>query len=82
VAESEETVVVVPRILEVAEVELEVAIRVAVHVRHPVVAIGVDPHTMCNRLSVITETGTSRFLYFIPSLIVEKLYCSIMYCTD
>ena len=41
VAEAEETVVIVPVILEVAEVELPVTVRVAVHVRHPVVAVGV-----------------------------------------
>ena len=38
-AEGQEHVVVVPVILEVPEVELEIAIRVAVHVRHPVVAV-------------------------------------------
>jgi hypothetical protein len=39
VAESQEDVVVVPVILEIVEVELEVAIGVPVHVRHPVVAV-------------------------------------------
>ena len=38
-AEESENVVVVPRVLEVAEVEVEVLVRVAVHVRHPVVVI-------------------------------------------
>jgi hypothetical protein len=39
VAEAQETVVVVPVVLEVVEVELEVFIRVAVHEGHPMVAI-------------------------------------------
>lgn len=46
VAEAEEGIVVVPDILEVAKVELEVTVRVAVHVRHPVVAVGI-PHQQC-----------------------------------
>ena len=47
-AESEENVVVVPVILEVVEVELEIAIGVPVHVRHPVVAVGTPQPAMCN----------------------------------
>ena len=43
VAEAEEAIVVIPVILEVVEVELEVAIGVPVHVRHPVVTVGM-PH--------------------------------------
>jgi hypothetical protein len=39
VAEAEEAIVVVPVILEIPEVELEIAIGVRVHVGHPVVAI-------------------------------------------
>ena len=46
VAAAEDTVVVVPVILEVAEVEIEVTIRVGVHVRHPVVAVG-GPRKLC-----------------------------------
>lgn len=43
VAEAEEAVVVVPVILEVAQVELEIVIRVPVHVGNPVVAVGILP---------------------------------------
>jgi hypothetical protein len=43
VAEAQNNVVGIPVILEVAEVELEVTVRVSVHVRHPVVAVGVLP---------------------------------------
>ena len=39
-AEENEDVVDVPRVLEVTEVELEVLVRVTVHARHPVVAVG------------------------------------------
>ena len=46
VAEAEEGVVVVPDIFEVAEVEVEAAIRVSVHVRHPVVAVGTPSQAM------------------------------------
>ena len=46
VAEAEEGIVVVPDILEVVEVELEITIRVSVHVRHPMVAAGI-PHQQC-----------------------------------
>ena len=40
VAEGEERVVVVPVILEVAEVDVEVPVGVRVHVRDPVVTVG------------------------------------------
>ena len=40
VAEAEEGTDRAPDLLEVAKVELEVAVRVRLHVRHPVVAIG------------------------------------------
>jgi hypothetical protein len=43
VAEAEEAVVVVPVVLEVAQVELEIVVRVPVHVRNPVVAVGTLP---------------------------------------
>ncbi len=41
VAEAKKAIVLVPSVLEVTEVELEVAIGVGVHVRHPVAAVGV-----------------------------------------
>lgn len=40
VAEREERIVVVPVILEIAQVDVEVAIGVRVHVRDPVVTVG------------------------------------------
>ena len=43
VAEAQDNVVGIPVILEVAEIELEVTVRVSVHVWHPVVAVGVLP---------------------------------------
>ena len=43
VAEEEETIVVVPWLLEVTEVEVEVTIRVGVDVGHTVVAVSVLP---------------------------------------
>ena len=46
VAEAEEGAVVVPDIPEVAEAEAEAAIRVSVHARHPVVAVGIFPKTL------------------------------------
>jgi hypothetical protein len=39
VAEAEQHVVGIPLILEVTEVELPVTVRVAIHVRHPVVTV-------------------------------------------
>lgn len=39
VAEEKQTVVVIPVVLEVTKVELVVTIRIAVHVRHPVVTV-------------------------------------------
>lgn len=71
-AEAEEAIVVVPIVLEVAEVELPVAVRVAVDVRHPVVAIG----AMCDAPSFFTKGNASRPLYFILS------YSSIARRTD
>ena len=44
VADAEEGVVVIPIILEVAEIEVPIAVRVPIHVRHPVVAIGILPN--------------------------------------
>ena len=46
VAEEREDVDVVPRLLEVAEVELEVVRRDAVHARNPAVPVGVFPEAM------------------------------------
>ena len=40
-AEAHQTVIVIPVVLEIAEVEFVVAVRVPVDVRHPVAAIGV-----------------------------------------
>jgi len=40
VAEAEQAVVVVPDILEIAEIEVPVSVRVPIHIRHPVVTIG------------------------------------------
>jgi len=48
VAEAEEVVVLVPDVLEVAEVEVEVSVRVGVHVRHPMVAVGIPSQAMCD----------------------------------
>ncbi|MBI4812002.1 hypothetical protein HY798_00920 [Candidatus Falkowbacteria bacterium] len=62
-AEAEKAIVVVPVVLEVAEVELPVAVRVPVEVRHPVVAIG----AMRAAPSFFTESNTGRSLYFILS---------------
>ena len=39
-----EAVVVIPVILEVAEIEVPIAVRVLIHVRHPVIAISVLPN--------------------------------------
>ncbi len=44
VANTEKTVVVIPVILEVAEIEVPIAIRVLIHVRHLVVAISILPN--------------------------------------
>ncbi len=76
-AESQENIVVVPVILEVAEVEVEVAVRIRVHVRNPVVAVN-ESKTCYNISSNITESDTSHSLYFTPSLLWKKLYCSII----
>lgn len=56
-AEAKQTVVAVPVILEGAEAEPEVATREAVHVRHPVVAIGVGPECilLIERYSPFTD---------------------------
>jgi hypothetical protein len=72
VAEAQHAVVVVPVVLEVAEIELEVTVRVVVHVRHPVVAVSVL--SWCAR-RIIYSTGenTSPPLYFIRSLIYSRM---------
>ena len=44
VAKTKKTVAIVPVILEVAEIEAPIAVRVLIHVRHPVVAIGILPN--------------------------------------
>ena len=43
VAEAKNAIVVIPIILEVAEIEVPIAIQVLIHVRHSVVVIGVPP---------------------------------------
>lgn len=72
VAEAEEAVVVVPVVLEVAEVEVVVAIRVAVHVRHPVVAVGVL--TSNTQYTIFaTESGAGHSLNFIWSITLASI---------
>ena len=44
VAEAKNAIVVIPIILEVAEIEVPIAVRVLIHVRHPVIAISVLPN--------------------------------------
>ena len=72
-AEAEEAIVVIPVILEVAEVELEIAIRVGIHVRNPVVAVVVPKRYVHHTVRISTESSTSHPLNFMPSL------CSNMY---
>jgi hypothetical protein len=70
VAEAQEDVVVVPGVLEVAEVEVEVAIRVGVHVRHPVVAVGI-PYQQCTmHLLFHQEEHRFPFAFYSESLIL------------
>lgn len=65
-AETDETVVVIPVILEVAEVKLPVTVRVPIHVRHPVVTVAVNG--MYGVPSFFTENNSGHSLYFILSL--------------
>lgn len=44
VAYTEKAIVVIPIILEVAEIEVPIAVRVLIHVRYPVVAISILPN--------------------------------------
>ena len=68
-AEAEEGVVLIPRLAEVAQVEVEVAIAVRIHVRHPTLEVGTRPRKlMYDMLSIITKKSTGRSLNFIPSL--------------
>lgn len=68
-AEAEEGVVLIPRVAEVAQVELEVAIAVRIHVRHPTLEVGTRPRKLkYDMLSIVTKTGTNRSLNFTPSL--------------
>jgi len=46
VAEAKNAIVVIPVILEIAEIEVPIAVRIPIHVRHPVVAIGILPQYM------------------------------------
>jgi len=66
VAETEKTVVIIPVILKVAEVEVPVTVRIPIHVRHPVVTVVVSG--MCGAPSFFTENNAGHSLYFILSL--------------
>jgi hypothetical protein len=66
VAETNEAVVVIPVILEVAEVEVPVTVRVPIHVRHPVITVVVSG--MYGTPSFFTENNAGHSLYFILSL--------------
>lgn len=67
-AEAKQTVVVVPVILEVAKVEVPVAVRVPIDIRHPVVTVGAS--SMYGMPSFFTGNSTSHSLYFILSLLL------------
>ena len=56
----------VPDILEVAKVEIEVTVRVAVHVRHPVVVIGICPETI-----LFIERGIPLTFRQLVTLLIE-----------
>ena len=72
-AEAQEAVVVVPVTLPVAEVELEVASRVPVHVRYLVVVAAEPKCNVHHTVRISTESSTGHLLNFMPSL------CSNMY---
>lgn len=65
-AETEQTVVVIPIILKVTEIEVPVTVRVPIHVRHPVVTVGAS--SMHGVPSFLTRDNTSHPLYFILNL--------------
>ncbi len=81
VAEAEEGVVLIPRVAEVAQVELEVTVRVGIHVRHPTLEVGTRRHKLkYDRLSGVTKNDAGHSLNFTPSL--EDLPHSLVYRTD
>lgn len=65
-AETDKTVIVIPVILKVAEVEVPVTVRIPIHVRHPVVTVVISD--MYGVPSIFTENNPSHSLYFILSL--------------
>ena len=62
-AETNKTVVVIPVILEVAEIELPIPVRVPIHVRHPVVTVVVSG--MYGVPYFFPENNSGYYLYFI-----------------
>jgi len=66
VAEAEEGVVPVPDILEVTEVPVKATVRVSVHVRHPVGAVGIGPETF-----LFIEGGVPLTLRQLITLLFE-----------
>lgn len=67
VAEHEQNVLSIPVVLEVAEVEVEVTVRVGIHVRHAVVPVG-EPCCSVQCAIRATRSSACRFLYFMRSL--------------
>ena len=64
-AEAEEGVVLIPGIAEVAQVELEVATRVRIHVRHPTIEVRARPRKlMYDMLSIYHQERRRPFFEF------------------
>lgn len=76
VAEEHQTVVVIPIVLEVTKVELVVTIRIAVHVRHPVVTVS-GSFSMCVASSIPPEKALA-----VPCILCGVFVYSRMRHTD
>lgn len=83
VAEANKNVVRIPRVLEVAKVELPVTVRVPVHFRHPVVAVSVPqamyilpsipPSLTPARLCIIMRGHSSNTMHRLISIFSPKI---------
>lgn len=78
VAERKQTIVVVPVVLEVIQLEVPIAIRVAIRVRHLAVAIGVLFKWYCNTPPVTPKAAPAAFWILfrvlLPNNVLHRLF--------
>lgn len=75
-AEAQKRIVIVPIILKVAEVEVEITIRVSNHIRHPVIAAGTRPRAMYGAPSMPPRRAPALLC------ILFRAICPLARCTD